>query len=343
MSQVTVLIPTYRRPRLLARALASVVEQQGVDACVHVFDNASQDGTADVVRDFASRHPGVRYHVHERNLGPIANFDFALRSVDTPFFSILSDDDYLLPGFLARAVATLEAAPRAAFWGGITLTVDEGGTIFDARVERWPREGLFEPPEGALCLTGGMAPIWTGVLFRRSALEAHGLPDFSMSGPADLDYLIRLACRESYVIDKTPAAVFMLNPASFSATEPLSSFWPGWRTMIGNVAREPGLTPDERARLLEALEHDARRMLWRRGANAIAEGRLAFATEAAGHLRRHYGASAPAAALRLLGFACRVVPGAQALATWAYRRAEKRLVRSRAGLAARYGALLRGD
>ena len=160
---ISTIIPTYRRPVLLRRAIASALEQRGVDVRVCVFDNCSGDETAEVVHGMAQEHVRIRYHCHAHNIGGGANFDFAMRSVDTPFFSLLSDDDYLLPGFYQRALAALAENPEAMFWVGETLCVDERGAIWDARVNSWSREGVFNPPEGLMAMMHGRAPTWTGV------------------------------------------------------------------------------------------------------------------------------------------------------------------------------------
>ncbi|MEP6907953.1 MAG: glycosyltransferase family 2 protein, partial [Pseudoxanthomonas sp.] len=212
---ITTIIPTYRRPALLQRAIVSAVEQQGVDLRVCVFDNCSGDGTADIVHDLAQSHPEVSYHCHPSNIGSAANFDFAVRSVDTPFFSILSDDDYLLPGFHERALASLAEHPEAMFWAGMTLSVDERGTIWDGRVDRWSREGVFNPPEGLMAMMHGMAPAWTGIVFRREVLERVGFLDRAALGPSDLDFILRVAALYPFVLSKHPSAVYMLNADSF--------------------------------------------------------------------------------------------------------------------------------
>lgn len=338
---VTVAIPTYRRPRLLRRAIQSALDQQGVEVRVCVFDNCSQDGTAELVRELARSNPQVRYHCHERNLGAAANFDFAMNSVSTPYFSLLSDDDYLLPDFYRRAVSALERNPDAMFWAGTTLNVDEDGLIWDARVERWPREGLFTPPEGAFAMTGGMAPVWTGVLFRHDVIDRFGLPDHETLGPSDLEYLLMLAANCPYLVEKHPSAVFTLNTSSYSATQPLSGFWPGWKRMIGKVREMQALAPTDRERLAQALDDDARGILFRRGANAVAGGRLDYAREAADALASHYGLRNRARLLRLLAWSCARIPGAQALAGGVYRRAEARILASRSALRARYSGLVR--
>ena len=338
--EITTVIPTYRRPRLLERAITSAAAQEGVDARVVVFDNCSGDDTSEVVATLARRYPQVSYHSHPRNLGAAANFEFGARSVDTPFFSILSDDDYLLPGFYRRALAGLVAHPEAMFWVGTTLNVDERGTIWDARVARWPRAGIYLPPEGAMAMTGGMAPNWTGIVFRREVLELAGFLDPEAAGPSDLDYTLRLGARFPYVLEKDPVAVFTLNSEGFSATQPLSSFWPGWLKMFRNVQGLPGLSPADRERLLAALHVDAQRMLFRRGINALAAGRRDYACEAADALAMHYSQHVRAALLRGLASGCGRIPGMQPALTQAYRLLEQRIVRSRKQLQQRYGHLL---
>lgn len=338
---ITTIIPTYQRPVLLQRAIGSAVEQQGVDVRVCVFDNCSGDETASVVNGMAKTYGQIRYHCHQRNVGAAANFDFGMRSVETPFFSILSDDDYLLPGFYKHALASLLEHPDAMFWAGMGLSVDERGTIWDARIDRWPREGVFTPPEGLMAMMHGMAPVWTGVVFRREVLEHIGFLDQDTLGPSDLDFMLRTAASHPYVLSKHPSAVYVLNTKSFSAMEPLSSFWPGWQKMFLNMETSNALDEDARFEALAALHEDARRMLFRRGANALAAGRYGFSREAAQVLRGYYGRRGRPLVLTTLASLCEAVPCFQRFYARAYRAWERRLVASRADLEVKYGHLVR--
>ncbi|SFS05948.1 Glycosyl transferase family 2 [Dyella sp. OK004] len=340
LSQITTVIPTYRRPRLLRRAIVSALQQEPVSVRVRVCDNASGDDTGKIVAALTQLHPQIEYHCHSQNIGSGANFEFGVRNIETPFFSLLSDDDYLLPGFYQRALTALNAHPQAMFWVGITLNVDPEGVIWDARVERWLRDGVFFPPEGALAMTAGLAPAWTGIVFRREVLEQVGFLDPEALSPGDLDYTLRLAARYSYVVEKYPSAVFTLNTQSASATQPLSSFWPGWQKMFRNIEALDMLSVSDRDRLLAALHADARRMLFRRGGNALASGRYEFARDAALALDRDYSKTSRANVLRALAVVCERVPVAQRVLTLIYRAIERRMVRSRQGLRARYGHLL---
>lgn len=338
---VSTIIPTYMRPNSLRRAIESALNQEGVNLKICVYDNASSDNTADVVSNLSKADPRINYLRHERNVGGGANFRFGMERVDTPFFSFLSDDDYLLPGFYQRAVAALQHNPAAMCWIGMTLNVDENDAVWDARVLRWPRDGLFSPPEGFFHMTGGTAPTWTGILFRREVIERIGLLDLSMLGPADLEYLLRLATRVPFLLDKHPSAVFTLNSTSFSATQPLSSFWPGWKRMLKKLEDDGDLDAGFKQKAIDALNQDACKMLFRRGANALAARRLDFARDAAEALSADCGRKVDAGILRTISAICEHSAAAQTLFTWAYRKAEQRIVRSRAGLQQEYGHLLR--
>jgi glycosyltransferase involved in cell wall biosynthesis len=306
-----------------------------------VFDNCSGDETSDVVKDLARECTRIRYHCHSSNIGAQANFEFGVHNVETPYFSILSDDDYLLPDFYRRALAGLTANPDAMFWVGMTLNVDERGTIWDARLEKWPREGKFCPPEGVLSMTGGLAPTWTGIVFRRELLDVLGFIDPETLGPADLDYTLRLGARFPYLVEKHPSAVFTINSGSFSATQPLSSFWPGWQKMLGNIGGLESIGAPDRHRLLVALHADARRMLFRRGVNALANGRTGFAKDAASALSGSYSGHLRPWLLRGLSFSCDHIPGFQRAFRNLYGGMERRIVKSRIELQEKFGHLLR--
>lgn len=339
--RITVIIPTFRRPRLLHRAIASVLAQNFAAIQICIYDNNSQDETKEIVNHFQSTDRRIVYHCHAQNIGGLANFLFGMSRVDTNYFSFLSDDDYLLPDFYRRAVEGLSKHPNAMFWAGMSLHADEHGIIWDARVRRWKREGLFQPPEGFMAMTGGMAPAWTSMLFRKEAIDRCGLIDTDILGPSDLEYCLRLAAGHPYVLEKHPSAVFTLNSQSFSATQPMSAFWPGWKRMLEKFSSNPNFSPELKAIALPALRRDAWKMLFRRGANALAAGRLDFAEDAANALSMDCGEIMRAFLLRTLAFSCTHSAEVQKIYTSAYRYAERRLVESRQDLQTTYGHLLR--
>ncbi|ARU56017.1 family 2 glycosyl transferase [Oleiphilus messinensis] len=339
---ITTVIPTYRRPQTLKRSILSALGQNIDGLIVSVYDNHSGDETKDVVNALCEHSPSINYHIHDRNIGAALNFEYGLKSVTTPYFSLLSDDDYLLPDFYRRAINALEMHPNAIFWAGTTLNVDEQGLIWDARVDRWPDEGVFSPPHGIFHIMQGMSPTWTGIVFRKEVLDSIGLPDKETLGPSDLDFVLKAAAKHSYIVEKHPSAVFTINPNSFSCTEPLSSFWPGWKKMFKNIEHiTKDYSPEIRAEILKTLHDDAKRMLFRRGANAIAKKRNDFAKDAANVLREEYGTLTLSVLLKVIARLCSQNRIAQNLYTRAYQAGERKIISDKESIQRKFEHLVR--
>lgn len=111
--RVTVVIPCYNYGRFLASCVHSVLAQEHVDLEVLVMDDASTDDTPAVAAELARRHPRVKVVRHEHNHGHIATYNEGLLSLATgDYLVLLSADDMLTPGSLARATAVMEAHPQ---------------------------------------------------------------------------------------------------------------------------------------------------------------------------------------------------------------------------------------
>src|SRR3990172_8253160 len=103
---ITTIIPTYRRPALLRKAIESVLAQSETFPFFEILvcDNASGDETASVVSEFAEKDSRIKYFCHSHNIQAVPNFNFGMKQVKTPFFSVLADDNTLLPNFFRDAV-----------------------------------------------------------------------------------------------------------------------------------------------------------------------------------------------------------------------------------------------
>jgi len=89
----------------------SVLSQDGVDVDVLIVDDASPDNSAAIAKDLASRDRRVQVIAHDINQGHIATYNEGLAAVDGTYVVLLSADDLLTPGSLARSVALLESHP----------------------------------------------------------------------------------------------------------------------------------------------------------------------------------------------------------------------------------------
>jgi glycosyltransferase involved in cell wall biosynthesis len=122
---VSVAIPTFNRRHTLQRAVESVLAQTHHDLEVVVSDNASTDGTAELLGELVRRDARVRVVRQPANLGMVGNLDAALRLADGEHAMLLCDDDWLAPRCVELALASLAAAPeRAAALGRVGYVRD---------------------------------------------------------------------------------------------------------------------------------------------------------------------------------------------------------------------------
>ena len=335
----TTIIPTYRRPHLLRRAVKSALAQQGVSLQVCVYDNASGDETREVVEALAAEDSRVKYTCHPTNIGAFANFQYGLQHVQTPFFSFLSDDDVLLPGFYAAALAGFHDYPDAMLWAGVTVRMDPAGRVYDARVERWPREGRYAGAEGVAQMTGGLAPTWTGAVIRRDVLGTVGPLDEAVGAPSDLDWMLRIAARHPFIISKRPVALFVIHRESFSETSPFAAVWPAWTKIIENLTAGETLSAEEKGRIVALLNADVRRMLFRRSLGALSKSDYSYVRKAIDVLSAHYCQRWSSAFLKILQKVCSRLPLVQRCYTLGYSTAVRCALSGRTDLRRRHSGL----
>jgi glycosyltransferase involved in cell wall biosynthesis len=124
---VDVAVPCYKYGKMLPTAVRSILDQEGVDVRVLVIDDASGDGSADVAHRLAAEDDRVTVRVHEQNRGHIATFtEGAVEWPEAEFGLLISADDALAPGALARATALMQAHPSVGLaFGGVTIFHDD--------------------------------------------------------------------------------------------------------------------------------------------------------------------------------------------------------------------------
>jgi len=112
---VSIVIPCYDYGKYLPACLDSVLSQRDVEMQVVIVDDASTDDSRMVAQALAKRDRRVELIAHGRNMGHIATYNEGLAAVEGEYLVLLSADDLLTPGALARAAAVLEAHPNVGF------------------------------------------------------------------------------------------------------------------------------------------------------------------------------------------------------------------------------------
>jgi glycosyltransferase involved in cell wall biosynthesis len=273
---VSTIIPTYRRPELLRRAIRSALGQTYPAVRVCVFDNASGDDTSRVVADVAKSDPRVKYFAHPRNIGLIPNFAFGISRIQTPFFSILSDDDLLLPDFYRTAIAALRAVPSAMLFVGNALIRDEINRRMLSTSRRLAPPGVYEAPAGLFSLLREDTPrMWTGMVFRSTAMREVKNLDQTLPTQHDHDFVVRMAARYPSIISNHPCAIYVQHSAAAHVLDDCRhDFWAGWFAIIDKLANDLTLPPATRKAAADTLSRKVNADIWRDTIHAIAAGRL---------------------------------------------------------------------
>lgn len=121
--RITVVVITRNRRERLVRTLSHLTELPERPPVV-VVDNASDDGTPDVVR---SRFPHVRVVALPANQGALAR-TVGVRAATTPYVAFSDDDSWWAAGALSRAADHFDAAPRLGLLAS-RVVVEPGGAV----------------------------------------------------------------------------------------------------------------------------------------------------------------------------------------------------------------------
>jgi glycosyltransferase involved in cell wall biosynthesis len=157
---VTVVIPTRNRRDLLEEAVASALEQGGVDVEVVVVDDGSTDGTQRWLDGLAN--PRVRHLRLDPARERTAARNAGLACAVTPYVLFLDDDDLLAPQALRRLAGALERHRVAPVAAGTYATFGTYG----------PKELPRQPTIGRLPIRRRM---WREILWGWYLLPGAGL------------------------------------------------------------------------------------------------------------------------------------------------------------------------
>jgi Glycosyl transferase family 2 len=123
MASVDVFVPCYNYGRFLRDAVGSILAQNGVDVRVLILDDASSDDTPEVGRALAAADSRVEYRRHTANRGHIATYNEGIDWAAADYTMLLSADDLLTQGALARAAVLMEHHPEIGMtYGDIVRT-----------------------------------------------------------------------------------------------------------------------------------------------------------------------------------------------------------------------------
>ena len=211
-TMITTVLPTFKRPALLKRAIESVLAQSYKELIICVYDNASGDETEEVVKGYIALDTRVRYHKNPENIGGLANIKQGINAVTTPYYSLLSDDDFLLPDFYEKAMNAFEATPSANAVCSKTMVIDLINKKIQFRNQDWVH-GYYEPSKEVITKMYSSHFVTTGVVLTKKLRESIGVFDASGS---DLLYMTVASANAPFVVIDCYGAALTLHEQAYS-------------------------------------------------------------------------------------------------------------------------------
>jgi GT2 family glycosyltransferase len=190
--EVDVLMAVHNGAAWLEDVLAGLAAQEGVRIRLRVWDNASTDGTADLVKRLSPSAEVIR---SEENIGFWAAMELLSTRCENEVLVALTDVQ-LAPDFLARATAAFADPTVGAVQGKLYQLLDGARTtVIDtvgfriARTRRITIAGHGEVDHGQydhqaeVFAVEGAAPVFRTRAFRDSAVDGHVIDPAYSGGP----------------------------------------------------------------------------------------------------------------------------------------------------------------
>jgi glycosyltransferase involved in cell wall biosynthesis len=180
---LSVVMPAYNALPHLDGAVRSILDQSHRDFEFVIYDDASTDGSAERLHDWARQDSRIRLFEGKRNLGPVGSSALVVGHSTAPLVARMDADDLCSPDRLARQLQVLRDHCGAGLVGTLFDVIDERGRrIRGPDLWRLTRKAPFVP-----------FAAHGSIMFRRSVFDQVGGYRAQCEYWEDQDLVVRMA------------------------------------------------------------------------------------------------------------------------------------------------------
>jgi glycosyltransferase involved in cell wall biosynthesis len=134
--KVSIGMPVYNEAKFVGEAIDSLLAQDYADFELIICDNASQDATEEICREYEARDPRIRYHRNETNVGGNENFNRAFRFSGGEYYMFAGGHDLWAPTYLSRCLAVLESDAAIVHCNSVAQHMSQDGKEFGPTIRQ---------------------------------------------------------------------------------------------------------------------------------------------------------------------------------------------------------------
>jgi glycosyltransferase involved in cell wall biosynthesis len=186
--QISVVMPVHNALPFLDHSIRSILEQTLTNFEFIILDDASTDGSTELLQEWARRDGRISLHQSNEKLGLSGSSNAVVAKVRASIVARMDADDMAHPDRLQKQWEVMTGHPDVAVVGTLCVGIDAGGREVRPR-DRWRllrRSALIPFPHGS-------------AMFRREVFDQVGGYDRKSDGGEDQDLFLRMAARGKVV------------------------------------------------------------------------------------------------------------------------------------------------
>ncbi len=140
MPKVSIGLPCYNEAPFIEETVGSILAQTEADFELLICDNASTDGTQEILKKLAQEDSRIKLHASSTNIGAPANFIKAWELATSPYFMWMGGHDRLGKDYVKKLRLVLDADPQCSLAHADAIYFARDGSDI-------PGEQVYEAPD----------------------------------------------------------------------------------------------------------------------------------------------------------------------------------------------------
>ena len=192
--EIDILIPTYNGEQFIKETINSALSQEDVNFSIIICDDKSNDETVNIIKKIAD--PRINLIVNRKRLGLVENWNNCVSLSNSPYITLLHQDDILEKNALKTKIDVLEKNPAVGFAFSNMVRIDASGNMIGGHwFNNLPRNSfIFKGIDffKYILNNGNIVPC-SSVIIRKRLLEEHGLFNKNLHYTPDMEMWLRLS------------------------------------------------------------------------------------------------------------------------------------------------------